>query len=165
MTTPPLPPDVPTDTPLDVAQLDADLLAAFSASQAAEPIDLGLARRVKQRLLRRIAEVEDRHLTVQPDEPSWQPFDAGVQIKVLHEAGGIMSYLLKLAPGASLPAHRHPCDEECVVLEGELHIGGLTVAAGGFHLARQHSLHDRIHTVTGATIFLRGAAPSALHGV
>jgi len=118
---------------------------------------------VKRRVLQRIAELEDRHLTVQADAAQWQPFGPGVQLKVLHEAGGLMSYLLKLAPGASLPAHRHPCDEECVVLEGELRIGELVVPAGGFHLARQHSLHDRITTVTGATIYLRGAVPLPQH--
>ncbi len=154
-------PHLPDD--LDIARLDADLLEAFCAAQAPEPVDARMAQRVKQRVLQRIAELEDSHLTVQAADDTWQPFGTGVQIKVLHEAGGIMSYLLKLAPGASIPAHRHPCDEECVVLEGALQIGDLTVPAGGFHLARQGALHDRITTVDGATIFLRGAIPSVEH--
>ncbi len=154
-------PAAPSD--LDVARLDADLLEAFCAAQAAGPVDAALARRVKQRVMHRVAALEDRHLTVQPGPAEWQAFGEGVQIKVLHESGGTMSYLLKLAPGASLPAHRHPCDEECVVLEGTLRIGELEVAAGGFHLARAHSLHDRITTVDGATIYLRGAVPEPGH--
>jgi len=84
----------------------------------------------------------------------------GVDIKVLHEADGIMSYLLRLAPGASFSPHRHPIDEECVVLEGTLQIGSdLWVPAGGFHLAHRDSVHATVSSVTGATIFLRGASP------
>ncbi len=152
----------PDDTP-DIARLDADLLAAFCAAQQPGPLDAALAQRVKRRVMHRIAELEDRHLTVQAGAGDWQPFGPGLQIKVLHEQGGIMSYLVKLAPGAELSPHRHPEDEECMVLEGELRIGELVVPAGGFHLARRDTLHDRITTVTGATIYLRGAVPDAAH--
>lgn len=122
------------------------------------------ARRIRQRLLERVADTDRSHLTVQPDAGQWQPFADGVQIKVLHERGGILSYLLKLAPGATLPAHRHPVDEECVVLEGTLRVGTHTeVAAGGWHLAHQGALHASLSTTTGATVFLRGAVPEARH--
>jgi len=79
---------------------------------------------------------------------------------VLHENEGILSYLLRLAPGARLEAHRHPVDEECVVLEGVLKVGSqVEVGPGGYHLAHAGSLHASISTETGATIFLRGAEP------
>jgi anti-sigma factor ChrR (cupin superfamily) len=152
----------PTD-PADGAApacLDADILALLADGQSAEPMSPLLAARIKHRLMRRVAESEVQHLTVQAGEDSWQPFQPGVAIKVLHEAEGIMSYLLRLAPGAVIPAHRHPVDEECMVLEGTLHIGAeLVVPAGGFHLARRDALHAPITSVTGATIFLRGASP------
>jgi anti-sigma factor ChrR (cupin superfamily) len=80
-------------------------------------------------------------------------------MKVLHHDEGILSYLLRLAPGASLPAHRHPVDEECLVLEGEMHIGDLVLPAGGYHLGRRGVLHDRLTSPGGALIFLRGAVP------
>src|SRR3712207_3563803 len=113
----------------DPDRLQADLLEAFADAQAAAPLDAALARRVKRRVMARIAELEDRHLTVRAAEGTWQPFGPGLQIKVLHEQGGVMSYLLKLAPGAVLPPHRHPHDEECVVLEGVLRIGEQVVEA------------------------------------
>ena len=142
--------------------LDADLVALISSAIEPDAAQGAGPDRVKARLLRRIAaETTDRHLTEQPQAAGWQPFGAGVSIKVLHEAGGIMSYLLRLAPGAALPAHRHPVDEECVVLEGEVQIGALRVAAGGFHLGRKDVLHDRLCSAGGALIFLRGAVPEA----
>lgn len=104
------------------------------------------------------------HLTAPPDGTGWQPFLAGVDIKVLHATDEVMAYLLRLQPGASIPAHRHPMDEECVVLEGQVQIGRhLLLDTGGFHLARAGSLHDTIESAQGATIYLRGAAPEVAH--
>jgi quercetin dioxygenase-like cupin family protein len=140
--------------------LDADVLAALAEATPAEALAPAAAARIKHGLMARIAAAETRHLTVPADGGQWQPFAAGVQIKVLHEAGGVMSYLLRLAPGASIAPHRHPIDEECVVLEGTVRIGDdLVVHAGGFHLARRGLLHAPIHAPDGATLFLRGAAP------
>ncbi|MCY4753948.1 cupin domain-containing protein [Pelomonas aquatica] len=126
-------------------------------STAATPAQ---ARAIRRRLLERVADTDDSHLTVPAGAAGWQPFGDGVQIKILHESEGILSYLLRFAPGARLDAHRHPVDEECLVLEGVLKVGSrIEVGAGGYHLARAGSLHAGISTEAGATIFLRGAEP------
>lgn len=149
-------------TPNNPPALDDDIAGLVSQAIEPEPLDAATHERIKRQLLRRIAaDSTDRHLTLGDAGAGWQPFGAGVSLKVLHEADGIMSYLLRLAPGASLPAHRHPVDEECVVLEGELRIGPLRLRAGGFHLGRKDVLHDRLETVEGALIYLRGAVPEA----
>ena len=124
------------------------------------------ARDIKRRLLERVADAEESHLTIDADEGDWQPFGEGLHIKVLHENEGALSYLLRLAPGASLPAHRHPMDEECIVLEGRLQVGTrIEIGPGSYHLAHQGALHARISTVGGATLFLRGAVPEAHHAL
>jgi anti-sigma factor ChrR (cupin superfamily) len=147
------------------SHLDPDLLTLIDETiepDPADPQDAAMHERVKRKLLRRIAaDSTDRHVTHNPGPQDWQPFGDGVQIKVLHQSGGVMSYLLRLQAGASLPAHRHPVDEECVVLEGEVQIGSLTLAAGGFHLGRKDILHDRLASAGGALIYLRGAVPEA----
>ena len=152
----------PDPTPDAALPLADELVALISAAIEPEPPEPGAHDRVKTRLLRRIAaDTTGRHLTEPPRDAGWQPFGAGVSIKVLHEDGGVMSYLLRLAPGAALPAHRHPVDEECVVLEGEVQIGALRVGAGGFHLGRRDVLHDSLRSDGGALVFLRGAVPEA----
>jgi len=154
MTTP------PSLTPAHAEPIEPDIARALTSAQAGEAPSPVNAARIKRSLLHRIAIAEERHLTVTAAAAGWSPFLPGVDIRVLHESGGVMSYLLKLAPGASVPAHRHPHDEECVVLEGVLHIGDLQVSAGDYHLARRNALHAALHSPTGSTIFLRGATPS-----
>ncbi|NRF68834.1 cupin domain-containing protein [Aquincola sp. S2] len=144
------------------AVLDADIVDLLNDAVAAppSPLDQLSLQRVKRRVLARIAEAQTtRHLTVRADEGQWQPFGPGLTMKVLHESGGIMSYLVRLAPGAALPPHRHPVDEECLVLEGSLRVGDLVVGPGGFHLGRQDVLHMRVESDSGALIYLRGAVP------
>ena len=150
-------------TPLEErAMLDADIIEALNGDLAEQALTSEAAARIKHRVLERIAQAQAGHLTVHADALGWKPFHAGVQIKVLHRAGDVMSYLLRLAPGATLAPHRHPIDEECVVLEGRLRIGDdLVVEAGGFHLAHRDALHATITSDEGATIFLRGAVPHA----
>lgn len=117
---------------------------------------------LKRRLLERIADDDRSHLDVTPAAGGWRPFLPGVSMLPLAEAEGRLSYLLRFAPGARLPPHRHPADEECIVLSGRLHIGSHTeVAQHAYHRARAGSLHPSIVAPDGATIFLRGAVPRA----
>lgn len=130
-----------------------------------EPPAVGLpgpARDIRRRLMERVADADRSHLTISGDEGEWQPFLDGVAIKVLRQRDGVLSYLLRLEPGATLPPHRHPQDEECIVLEGRLRVGTqIEIGPGGYHLAHGGALHATITTATGATIFLRGAVPEA----
>lgn len=142
--------------------LDAEVQAWLDQAVTPEPVDEAAHARVKQRVLRRIAaESTPRHLTVAAPQGAWKPFGPGVTMKLLRQDGDTWSYLLRLQPGAILPAHRHPQDEECLVLEGEMHIGDIVIGTGGYHLGRRGVLHDRLSSPAGALIFLRGAAPEA----
>ncbi|HNT39273.1 MAG TPA: hypothetical protein PKO45_09150 [Rubrivivax sp.] len=92
------------DAALDAA-LDTDLVAELDA--LLEPADEAtIARecdRVRHPLLRRIAvDSTERHLTLPAGSAGWQPFGAGLAIKVLHEAGSVMSYRLRLDAGGAL---------------------------------------------------------------
>jgi anti-sigma factor ChrR (cupin superfamily) len=53
-------------------------------------------------------------------EVSWQPFRAGIEIHPLYGEIGIgrAAALLRYAPGARLPAHRHAGFEQILVLQG-----------------------------------------------
>lgn len=115
----------------------------------------------RRRLMHRIAaDSTPHHLTHHAGPDGWQALSDGVEFKLLNEAqDGTLSYLLRLQPGAELPPHRHPVDEECVVLDGEVNIGDLHVGAGSYHLGRRGVFHDTVRTDGGAVLFLRGAPP------
>jgi hypothetical protein len=99
----------------------------------------------------RVADTDATHLTIAADDGDWHPFVEGVSIKVLREHQGTLSYLLRLAPGACLPPHRHPVDEECIVLEGRLRVGTrVDIGPGAYHLAHGGALHrDHQHPRPG----------------
>lgn len=142
--------------------LDDDILQALGAAQRPAAGDEAALQRVRSRLMKRIAGDSVRHHTaVAAQEGRWHELLPGIQRKVLHEQDGVMSYLLKFAPGAVLPPHRHPVDEECVVIEGVLRIGELVLPAGSYHRVRADVLDAESSSDEGALIFLRGATPHA----
>lgn len=153
MTRPPTPPPAPP--------LDDDIVAMLDAAVPPEPLDAAAHARIKRRLLNRIAEdCTPQHRTLQRDQGAWRELGGGLAMKVLHRDGDVMSYLVRMAPGAQLPPHRHPIDEECVVVEGAVRIGTLVVGAGGFHLGAKDVLHETIVSVDGALLYLRGPVPT-----
>lgn len=98
--------------------------------------------------------------TLRADEGAWEDVAPGVRMKVLFvdDQAGTRSFLLRFAPGASLPAHAHRGPEECLVLEGEAMLGDVAVRAGDYHLAPCGSKHGVVSSRTGALLYLRGAA-------
>ncbi len=96
--------------------------------------------------------------TIRAGEGEWQALFEGVEKKILlREAGtGFESYLLRMAPGARLPTHGHKMTEECLVLEGELTIGGLHLSAGDFHSVTPDEIHPEVFSRGGALLYLRG---------
>jgi anti-sigma factor ChrR (cupin superfamily) len=93
------------------------------------------------------------------------PF-AGIRGRVLavDKAKGIATMLLRAAPGAVYPSHRHHGSEECYVLSGSLVIDGRTLRAGDFHHADADSDHGEIMTVEGVEVMIVGAVEDYLPG-
>ena len=147
------------------AALDEDLLRALTAAQRPAAVDPERATRLRSRMLQRIAAASTpAHIALPAEAGTWRPFLPGIERKVLHVHGEVMSYLLRYQPGAVLPAHHHPLDEECIVLEGDLCIGpDLVLGPGGFHLALAGQPHESSTSRHGNVIYLRGAKPRPEH--
>ena len=104
-------------------------------------------------------------LTVRSTEGDWLTLKPLVQMKVLYRNGPERTFLLRLLPGGTLPAHNHDADEECMVLEGEVWLGDTHAYAGDYHLAKKSSKHGKIHSPTGALLFLRSAHPAGYSAI
>jgi quercetin dioxygenase-like cupin family protein len=149
----------------DADRMEPAITQALTAAQRADNTDDAAAvQRVRSRLMQRVAADSVRHHIALPGgDEGWHRFLPGIDRKVLHEQDGVMSYLLRFAPGAVLPAHRHPIDEECVVLQGVLRIGTIELGPGGFHRVARDVLDADSTTDEGTIIYLRGASPKAEH--
>lgn len=89
---------------------------------------------------------EQKTIFVLADEGVWVDMAPGISIKVLFQDAdkARTTLLVRLQPGAAYPPHRHIGTEECLVLEGDLHVDGTVLHAGDFTV----SFNDRIHTDT-----------------
>ncbi len=144
--------------------LDPDLLAHLSEAQAALGPTPEVAARLKARILGQVrAEAAPPGLqatfTLRADEGDWVRLAPKVEIKVLRRDAESRSFLLCLGPGAVLPPHAHPLEEECYVLEGEVRFGDIQVRAGDYHLAPRGVPHGLVRSREGALLLLRGANP------
>ena len=137
--------------------LDEDVLHAFLVATAPGELTPDRATVVKMRVMERVratTRLLENTRTVYCNVGKWMLIAPGVSMKNLHVDDHGQSFLLRLDPGATLPAHPHDSDEECIVVEGELQLGDFNMRAGDYHLARLGSRHEDIFSPTGALVFI-----------
>jgi len=86
----------------------------------------------------------------------------GITMKLLHQIEDPnveqghkrYSVLARLVKGARYPHHRHVGYEECLVLEGDLHVNALTLHGGDFILTPDGSEHVETYTEDGCLLLL-----------
>ena len=123
---------------------------------------------LKQRVLSRIAVPapaaarKPAIITIPASDEGWFEAIPKIHIKQVYTDGTAESYLVRLEPGARAPAHDHPGDEECVVLEGSVrYIGGSTLNAGDYEAVLAGARHSELVSDTGALVYLRYSQPLA----
>lgn len=151
-------PDDPGRT--DSNALPQELSGAIMAHLIPIEPSAEVRNRVRQRLHREIQAQESpaiSTLTVHEQQGAWYDIAEGVSIKPLYgdKTSGARSFLMRLAPGTTYPAHQHSYHEECIVLEGDARIGEVEVGRGDYHLAPSGSRHEALSTTNGALLFLR----------
>lgn len=152
-------PKAPQTYSLDPEEPDTVQAVEDALSAALPPAPLPPERQeaLRRRLLERVRasrETGRQLIHVPLDAGEWRQLLPGVRMKTL--SADQRAILLDLAPGASLPVHRHHEDEECVVLRGEARLGDITVRQGDYHLARAGSRHGTVRSESGALLYLRG---------
>jgi anti-sigma factor ChrR (cupin superfamily) len=150
------------NSPTD-ADLPDGLTQAMLGDVAGVDVAPELAARIKGRVLARIG-------AAQPAAPAearpgfvdvlaaagWQPFAPGVEMKILFEDGVSRSWMVRMAPGAQLPAHEHDVgEEECLVLEGDVWLGDQLFGPGDYQLAERGTWHGPVRSDRGCVMFVR----------
>ena len=118
-----------------------------------------------ERLMARVRDARSPFLTVRRDDGTWQRIAPDIAIKVLDSDESMQAFLLKLDPGACMPAHPHAMDEMCFVLEGDAMLGDFAVGPGDYHMARAGSEHGDITTRNGCLLLIRYGSASHREGL
>ena len=86
----------------------------------------------------------------------WKEVAPGISCKLLatDPANDRVSMLVRLAPGASYPPHRHAGVEELHLLHGELIINDRKLVAGDYNLGEPGAEDWRVWSETGCTCVL-----------
>jgi hypothetical protein len=97
------------------------------------------------------------------DDAGWDDFCAGVRIRALWNGGERRSVLVRMRAGASVGAHGHGLEEECMMVDGEAFIGDTLLRSGEYQLAPQGSRHGAVATDVGAVFFVHGSLDPAAY--
>ena len=115
---------------------------------------------LKARLAARIAEETGKSAVLPParpwSEPDWEQVAPGIECKLLatDEERPRVSMLVRLAPGASYPAHTHAGAEELHLLDGELWIDERKLVPGDYNYGAPGASDERVWSETGCTCVL-----------
>jgi anti-sigma factor ChrR (cupin superfamily) len=98
--------------------------------------------------------------TIRTNEGHWEPLAPGFERKMLASdtQSGRVTFLVRGEPGACFPAHEHPDDEECFVIEGDITFETLTLQAGDYHRAQRGHPHPGASTARGCLLLITAAA-------
>jgi anti-sigma factor ChrR (cupin superfamily) len=89
-------------------------------------------------------------------EPEWEDVAPGIACKILSSDAqrDCVSMLVRLAPGAEYPPHRHAATEELFLLDGELWIDDRKLYPGDYNSAAADTADKRVWSETGCTCLL-----------
>ncbi len=99
-----------------------------------------------------------------PAEPEWEEPAPGITCQILatDAENGRTTMLVRLAPGAVYPPHRHAGVEELHMLEGELIVGEKTLRAGDYLRSEPGTSDHHVWSPTGCAGVLITSARDAL---
>jgi anti-sigma factor ChrR (cupin superfamily) len=115
---------------------------------------------LQARLALRLAEETGKQPVLPParrwSEPEWEPVAPGIECKLLatDTERRRVSMLVRLAAGASYPAHTHAGVEELHLLDGELWIDERKLFPGDYNYGAPGAGDERVWSETGCTCLL-----------
>lgn len=140
------------------ANLESRLLEAHFTGETPTP-----SQRLRACVMERVAQDvrnQEAIVTTRSHE-DWKPFAPGVEAKVLHDDGKTQTWLARMTAGATLPAHHHSGDEECMVMEGSVLLGDVLLHTGDYQIASRGTSHGEIRCPKGCVLMLRSPSPQA----
>jgi anti-sigma factor ChrR (cupin superfamily) len=109
---------------------------------------------LRARVLASISQRPTRLL--QAEEGEFLPILKGVAVKRLRADAHTETAIWRLDAGATIPAHGHAHEEECLVLGGTIQYAGRTLGTGDYLGAAVGEHQSEIFSPGGALLLIRG---------
>ncbi len=149
--------------------LDDDVVEMLGNAITPVEMPVEMKSRLRKDILQQVAkenacDTRD-YLTIRSADDKWLSPLPGALVKILNREPdsegleGVLSYLFRLEPGFKTVGHSHPVEEECLMLEGDLTLGGLTLYAGDYHRVAPGFIHGEVSSINGCLAFIKGALP------
>ncbi len=90
---------------------------------------------------------------------TWDVASEGVEVRVLHSHGDVVSMLVRIAAGAMVPCHAHKLDEDCMMLAGDFFSGDILLRQDDYQLVPKDIDHCDSFSDTGALLYIHGVMP------
>jgi anti-sigma factor ChrR (cupin superfamily) len=87
----------------------------------------------------------------------WEPTPIeGIEVRPLWQDAeqGRRTTVVRLAPGAEYPAHRHAGVEEIYLIEGDLVVSGVPMQAGDYCRAAAGTVHEGVRSPNGCLLLV-----------
>ena len=97
-----------------------------------------------------------KNYSLRASEGQWTETAQGVFEKHLFtdEHRGTVTTLIKVMPGIKLPSHRHVGLEECLVIEGDFHVGKEEFGPGDYRCAMAGTIDETPFSINGALLLI-----------
>lgn len=94
--------------------------------------------------------------SLRANEGQWKETAQGVFEKHLFsdERRGTVTTLIKMMPGIKLPSHRHEGLEECLVIEGDFHVGSEEFRPGDYRCAMAGTIDETPFSINGTLLLI-----------
>lgn len=140
-----------------VAAWDGRLAPLADAIEDIQP-PKSLWENIQKRMGRNNTALPPGVLAVNKDQGRWYKHSNNVEVKSLYidEELGSESYLLKFGPNSVVEEHEHgDWNDECIVMEGTIFVGGVKFGPGDFHVATRGAVHPKLCSDSGGVLFVR----------
>ena len=149
-------------TPSELARLPSHLVARYREAAALvgmviEPVTPPAG--LRDRLMRRVADYQQMQPAseVRTFDGGWRATGlSGIDYKPLYhdQKSGMFTQMLRMAPGAQYPRHKHFDDEQCLVLQGDVRWGEAHYLEGDFVTTKAGTVHPTLETVGGNLLLI-----------
>lgn len=147
--------------------LPDDTLEALASAVTAEELTHAQRAALRQRILARThAPKPQSGTTVRGESVEWRALWPHVWVRHLRhdQATGMHMFVFRMEAGGVIPGHGHSKEEECLVLEGTVHIDDTELSAGDLQITPAGASHGDITTATGALLMVRSEIPAFFAG-